>query len=102
LLGTGLALAVTGGVLDIVAYTRAEEPQGFDDFDEYQEWYDSVGDMALAGDVLVGVGAATFVGGLIWLLVNRRSRRGGSESGRRRGSGVVSFAGNGFSLRSSF
>jgi hypothetical protein len=62
-------------VLDVVAYTRAEDAQGFDDIGEYDAWYDLVGNAALAGDVLVGVGAAAFVAGLVWLLVDRRGNR---------------------------
>ena len=102
LLGTGLALALTGGVLDIAAYVQAEDAQGFDDFGEYQDWYEFVGAAALAGDVLLGIGAATLVGGLIWLLVDRRSRRNGSGSARRRGVGAVAVSSNGVLLRASF
>lgn len=77
LLGAGLALALTGGVLDIVAYVGAgrEADDSFGDQAEYDEWYDGVVNTAIAGDVLVGVGGAAAVAGLIWLLVTR-SRRG--------------------------
>lgn len=77
LLGSGLALLLTGGVLDIVAYTRSGE-RDFTNENEYQDWRDGVSNLAIAGDVLVGVGAAVAVGGLIWLLV-ARSRSGGSS-----------------------
>jgi tetratricopeptide (TPR) repeat protein len=75
LFGGGLLVAAVGCVLDVVAYTRAEDAQGFDDIGEYDAWYDLVGNAALAGDVLVGVGAAAFVAGLVWLLVDRRGNR---------------------------
>jgi tetratricopeptide (TPR) repeat protein len=76
LLGSGLGLLVIGGVLDIVAYVRSD-PETYDQLEsvsEYDDWHDSTTSLAIAGDVLVGVGAAVAVGGLIWLLV-ARSRR---------------------------
>jgi tetratricopeptide (TPR) repeat protein len=72
-LGTGLALALTGVILDVAAYVRAD-PEGQDTFtslDEVDDWRTGAYNIALAGDVLVGVGAATAVAGLIWLLVAR-------------------------------
>jgi tetratricopeptide (TPR) repeat protein len=76
MMGGGLLLAVVGGALDIAAYARAEEPRGFDDVVAYHEWYDSVGRLALAGDILLGLGAVTVITGLIWMLAHRaRGRR---------------------------
>jgi hypothetical protein len=86
-LGTGLALLVTGGVLDIVAYSRSSTGHGDDDpfstQDEYEDWRDGATNIAIAGDVLVAVGAAAAVAGLIWLLVARRSRSGQASTARR-------------------
>jgi len=86
-LGSGLALLVTGGVLDIVAYSRSSTGHGADDpfstQDEYEDWRDGATNIAVAGDVLVAVGAAAAVAGLIWLLVARRSRSGEASTARR-------------------
>lgn len=75
-LGSGLALLLTGGVLDVVAYTRSGSDHSsenlFASFTEYDDWRSGVRNLALAGDVLVGVGAATAVAGLVWLLLARR------------------------------
>jgi tetratricopeptide (TPR) repeat protein len=73
--GTGLAVAATGSLLYALAYTQGEGVQPFADMDTYDDWFHRVGGMALAGDILVGVGAATLVAGLIWLLVDRHQRR---------------------------
>ena len=75
ILGVGLALAVTGGVLDVLAYTRSrrggDEP--FVNMDEYDRWRDGVEGLAIAGDILVLGGVGVAVAGLIWLLMARRS-----------------------------
>jgi tetratricopeptide (TPR) repeat protein len=82
MLGSGLALLVTGGVLDIVALSRSN-PDGYDQLEnltDYEEWHTSTTNLALAGDVLVGLGAAAAVGGLVWLLVARGRRSSSQEA----------------------
>jgi tetratricopeptide (TPR) repeat protein len=82
-LGTGLALLLIGGILDIVAFARSD-PEGQDEFsnlDEVRNWREGAHNLALAGDVLVGVGAAAAVGGLIWLLVARNRRASNQATG---------------------
>jgi len=74
-LGSGLALLLTGVALDIVAYVRSGEHE-FTGNQGYQDWYDGNLAMAIAGDVLTAVGAAAAIGGLIWLLVARSRQRG--------------------------
>jgi hypothetical protein len=74
-LGTGLALALTGGVLDVVAFVDSRRTDPFDEIGQIDEWAAGVEAEALAGDVLLFVGAAVAVGGLVWLLVSRRIRR---------------------------
>jgi tetratricopeptide (TPR) repeat protein len=101
LFGGGLLVAAVGCVLDVVAYTRAEDAQGFDDIEEYDAWYDLVGNAALAGDVLVGVGAAAFVAGLVWLLVDRRGDRGRADVRAGRPWGVAP-TGTGLTLQLGF
>lgn len=73
ILGSGLALILTGGILDIAAYVRSDPDQSFDTYDQYDDWRSSSVSIAVAGDVLMGIGAAAAIGGLIWLLVARRS-----------------------------
>ena len=82
-LGSGLGLLVVGGVLDIVALTRSDPAvEQFGSYTEYEDWRTSSRNIAIAGDVLVGVGAAMAVGGLIWLLV-ARSRRTAAQAASR-------------------
>lgn len=69
-LGSGLGLLLVGGILDIVAFVRSGDP-GFADQAEYESWHSSTMGLAIAGDVLVGLGAAAAIGGLVWLLVAR-------------------------------
>jgi hypothetical protein len=76
LLGSGLGMLLVGGILDVVAYVRSD-PSTFDQlgsYAEYDDWATSSTNLAIAGDVLVFLGAAVAVGGLVWLLV-ARSRR---------------------------
>ena len=76
LLGSGVAVLLTGGVLDLVAYLQSDR-DGSDQFGSeaaYESWYEGVRNMALAGDVLLGVGAAAAIGGLVWLVVAMRQR----------------------------
>ena len=77
-LGLGAALSVVGAALDIAAYARVQavnEP--FGDMGELFRWESTVYDMATAGDILLFGGAAIFIGGLIWALIerSRRNRR---------------------------
>ncbi len=78
LFGAGLAIALTGGILDIVAYVQSDTDHNANDpfgsTDEYDDWAEGAVALATAGDVLVAVGAAAAVAGLVWLLVARRSR----------------------------
>lgn len=90
LLGSGLGLLLVGVTLDIVAFVRSnpEEQGRFATIQEYDDWVSSSMSLAISGDVLVGVGAAVAVGGLVWLLLARRSR--GRASSPTRG-GIVSL-----------
>jgi len=76
LLATGLGLLVLGGILDIVAFTQSDPDATarFESLNEYVMWRTRVRNIAIGGDVLVSVGAAAAVGGLIWLIVTRRRR----------------------------
>lgn len=86
LLGSGLALLLTGAVLDIVAYAQANTDHDANDpfasNGDYEDWRSGARSLAIAGDVLVGVGAAAAVGGLIWLLLARRSHSGQASTPR--------------------
>jgi hypothetical protein len=75
-LGTGLGLLLIGGALDIVAFVRSDPAsvEQFASHTEYADWHTETWSIAVGGDVLVGVGAALAVGGLIWLLVARNRR----------------------------
>ena len=84
LLGSGLGVLLAGAILDIVAYVRSD-PGSYDQLEsqqEYDDWHDGTTSLAIAGDVLVGVGAAAAVAGLIWLLVANRSRSSRASTGR--------------------
>jgi tetratricopeptide (TPR) repeat protein len=81
LLGSGLGVLLARAILDIVAYVRSD-PGSYDQLEsqqEYDDWHDGTTSLAIAGDVLVGVGAAAAVTGLVWLLV-ARSRRSSSQA----------------------
>lgn len=73
-LGSGLALMVTAAVLDIVAFSSAsrDPSEAFASVREYRDWQEGYENTALAGDILMGLGAAAAVGGLVWLLLWRR------------------------------
>ena len=76
LLGTGLAAALAGGGLYIAAFASWNRTDSFNTMAELDDWESRYQTMALAGDILVGVGAAAAVGWLVWLLVSmRRARR---------------------------
>lgn len=68
-LGLGLALSLTGALIDIVALADSNTSEPFDDMDEVSRWENRVEDLALAGDLLLFPGLAVALGGLIWLLV---------------------------------
>ena len=77
ILGSGLALLVTGVILDIAVLSRSNTERDandpFETYEDYDDWRQGSINLGIAGDVLVGVGAAAAVGGLIWLLVARRN-----------------------------
>lgn len=82
-LGSGLALALAGGILYAVAYANhGQRPEQFDGMETLDEWVSQVEGVAIGGDVLMGIGAATLVAGLVWLLI-RRGRRAEDRAGRR-------------------
>lgn len=91
LLGSGLGLILIGATLDIVAFVKSnrDEQDPFGSIPEYDDWVSSSMNLAIAGDVLVGVGTAAAVGGLVWLLLARRSGGQATAPSRR---GVVSLA----------
>ncbi len=100
-LGVGLALGLTGGVLDIVAYSSSLRTERFSTNAEMDDWASSVQATALAGDVLVGVGAAVAVGGLIWLLLARRNRDTSSAAASRLRFGASPMGDSGLMLQGS-
>jgi hypothetical protein len=71
MIGAGAALAVTGAILDVVAWTEASRTEAFQDLGEYEAWEEGVYGLALSGDILFYVGIGTAVAGLIWYLVAR-------------------------------
>lgn len=75
-LGVGLGTLAVGSGLYVAAFVTSAPPeQGFDDVGDYDRWHDNAAyPLAVAGDVVTALGAATAVAGLIWLLV-ARSRR---------------------------
>ncbi len=79
-LALGSAIAVVGIGLYAAAYVEWEEYDGTPD---YAQWSESVGEMSMAGDVLVMVGALAFIGGLVSLILTRRR----SETARRSSDG---------------
>ena len=102
-LGSGLAILLGGGVLDIVAYVLAgtdhDSNDRFDSHIDYENWRIVARNTAIVGDVLVGVGAAAAVGGLVWLLLARRSRS--NESSARRLFAITPTADGGLSFSTS-
>jgi len=92
-LGAGLAVALAGSVLEIVAFSEAEPPEQFDSMSELNAWQGRVADLSTSGYVLIGVGSATLVAGLIWALVRRSRSRAGSDSSRRHPSGALVLGG---------
>jgi hypothetical protein len=83
LLGSGLAILLTGAVLDVVAFTGSDatSQEQFATLQEYQDWRDGSRSLAIGGDLLIGLGAAVAIGGLIWLIL-ARSRNASSVSNR--------------------
>lgn len=85
-LGTGLALLLTGVVLDIAAYVVSDpefwmgDDGEFSNFNNYEDWRSTFNNLAIAGDVLVALGGAAAAGGLIWLLVARSRRSSGGAT----------------------
>ncbi len=75
MLGLGLAIALVGGVIDIVAYREANPEERFDSLSAYDAWTRRTDALALAGDTLVLTGALAFVGGLVALILTRRGHR---------------------------
>lgn len=75
LIGTGLGMAATGSVLYGVSFAQSRRTEPTNTFNEYLHWQSVVSSTALAGDILMGLGVAIAVGGLIWLLLNRRHNR---------------------------
>jgi hypothetical protein len=73
-----------GFALDIAAYSTSnrDPSQGFSEIEDYYDWREGYEAMALAGDILVPIGAAATLGGLLWLLLSRRDRLAGSAAGR--------------------
>jgi multisubunit Na+/H+ antiporter MnhB subunit len=59
-----------------VSWSRdSDRPEQFESFPEYRSWQDSVQGLALAGDVMVGLGGALVVAAIIWAAVERTRHR---------------------------
>ena len=74
LFGSGLALGLAGMAVDISAYLETQRTEPFSSDGAMEEWAEEVERTALIGDIVLGVGLAVAVGGLIWVLVSRRNR----------------------------
>ena len=78
-MGGGLAVAVVGGVLDLVAYSKEKDayetylPADPNSYNAIREG--EVRSLNIAGVVLMVVGGAAGVGGLIWGLVERNKTK---------------------------
>ena len=68
--GAGMAVVLAGGALDIAAYANSQQEEVFDSMRAYNDWYDGTTTLALVGDILLGVGGAAAVAGLIWGIID--------------------------------
>ena len=68
--GSGLAVAAAGGVTGGLAWSEADRSEPFETVQAYDDWSAGVTDKSLAADVLMGVGGALVVSGVIWLIVD--------------------------------
>lgn len=82
-LGAGLAVSLTGVILEATAYADYQGVERFNSMEELDEWAASMEGKAIAGDVLLGVGLATAVAGFVWLMLARRNRDSHDRSRRR-------------------
>jgi tetratricopeptide (TPR) repeat protein len=80
----GLSVAVAGVVLYVVAYEATQRTEPFGTWDEFDRWQYQTYDTALAGDVLVGVGAGLAVAGALWWAIAALRARA-AMSGHSRG-----------------
>ena len=104
LFGAGLGVALAGVALDAVAFVASNRDDGdaFSSPQAYEDWRSRAMGMAIAGDVLLGVGAVAAVGGLVWLLLSRRSARLGASSRGLAALSLMPSASGGLMLQTSF
>ena len=82
LFGAGVVVALTGVAFWAAAYSQSLQEEPFGSIDDYNWWTGWTYDMALAGDVVVSVGSAAALAGVIWLALDRvRERRSSSSRG---------------------
>ena len=79
LAGTGFGALFLGGILDVAAFIRSGR-HDFTNLSEYNGWYTTTKGLAVAGDVLVVLGVATAVAGLVWLYLHRKRHVHGRAS----------------------
>jgi hypothetical protein len=94
--GVGAGIALTGVALWAAAYAGSQREDRFDSVEDYDHWQYRVYDLAFAGDILVGVGAAAAVAGLIWLTIDRIRARRQQPSSRRVLMGSLTPISNGY------
>lgn len=86
--GIGAGVVVTSVALWAVAYSGSQQDERFETVEDYNDWQYWVYDLALAGDILLAIGATAAVAGLIWLTIDKvRARRSRSTSHRHNLSG---------------
>ncbi|MCB9527569.1 MAG: hypothetical protein R3F65_10980 [bacterium] len=69
-LGSGVALAAGGAVMGVLASDAADEFAGSTDLDDKLDHRDTAESRALVADVLIGVGAAAAVAGLLMIVLD--------------------------------
>lgn len=74
LLGTGGAIAAAGGVMAGLAFQRSQQLEGLHTFETRTDIADEGRTMALSADVLLGVGGAVAVAGLVMVLVSLKRK----------------------------
>lgn len=69
-LGSGVALAAGGAVMGVLAGDAADEFAASSDLDDKLEYRDTAQSRALVADILIGVGAAAAVTGLLMIVLD--------------------------------
>jgi tetratricopeptide (TPR) repeat protein len=75
LIGSGIALTLTGGILSGLALSNQKKFDSSHDFEEKDDYANKGKALALAGDISMGVGIAAAAAGVILLLVRGRKNK---------------------------